>query len=446
MIKTQPNFIMEETKKAKTDFRYDTGEARVPWAAVGESVNISDIAAVINFLIPGDDPSYTKQMQIITSALEELYKKNDYATKLTTGSYVKKLEEAIQEFLNVKHASFITNATAGFEIGFKFSGLKPDDEVIAPAITFLSTIQYPLQIGAKVVLADVDPATLNISPEDIRRKITPCTKAIIPVHIGGYSCDMDAIMEIAREHDLMVVEDAAHGFGGYYKGKALGTIGDFGSYSFHEVKNITSFGEGGIVVTNSSYGEDFPKIRFGGFDISNPIDKWLYDVVAIKGNGEHYSVGGIHTPTEIQAVGLLNQLKRLPQIINVRKKNAEYLNSRFSDIEEILPCPLDNEDIKSTYHLYLLQLDYTKLNGDIQDFKKKMTERGIIQIAHFAPLYRFSYLKQLGYDTDAMQKTCPNAEEAFLHKFTHLPLYPLTDEQLEYMANNVIEVIKEMRA
>ena len=106
---------------------------------------------------------------------------------------------------------------------------------------------------------------------------------------------------------------------------------------------------------------------------------------------------------------------------------------------------MDTEDIKSTHHLYLFQLDYTKLNGDIQDFKKKMTERGIVQIAHFAPLYRFSYLKQLGYDTDAMQKTCPNAEEAFLHKFTHLPLYPLTDDQLEYMADNVIEAVKEMK-
>ncbi|NLO02506.1 MAG: DegT/DnrJ/EryC1/StrS family aminotransferase [Bacteroidales bacterium] len=437
--------IQKETKKS--DFRYDTGEARVPWAAVGESMNVDDIAAIIRFLIPGDanDPSYGGKMQKVITALEELHKSGNYVSKLSLGSYVKKLEEAIQEFLNVKYACFITNATAGFEIGLKFAGIKPGDEVIAPAITFLSTINYPLLIGAKVVLADVDPVTLNISPEDIRRKITPRTKAIIPVHIGGYPCDMDAIMEIAREHDLMVVEDAAHGFGGYYKGKALGAIGDFGSFSFHEVKNITSCGEGGIVVTNSSYGEDFPKSRFGGFDIAHPIDKWLYDVVALEGKGGRYTVGGNHSSTEIQAVSLLNQLKRLPGIIEERKRHAEYLNSRFSVLEEILPCPLDTEDIKSTYHLYLFQLDHTKLKGDIQDFKKKMDERGIVQIPHFAPLYRFSYLKQLGYDTAAMQKSCPNAEEAFLHKFTHLPLYPLTDGQVEYMADNIIEGVKEMK-
>lgn len=438
---------MSKQQNKKSDFRYDTGEARVPWAAVGESLNIEDITSILKFLIPGDlnDPAYSEQLGKVASELENLRQKGDYASKLSLGSHVKKLEEAVQEFLDVKYACFITNATAGFEIGLKFSGLKPGDEVIAPAITFLSTINYPLQIGAKVVLADVDPVTLNISPEDIERKITSRTRAIIPVHIGGYPCDMDAIMKLAGKHDLMVVEDAAHGFGGKYKGKSLGAVGDFGSFSFHEVKNINSCGEGGIVITNSDYGEDFPKARFGGFDIANPIDKWLYDVVALKGRGDHYTVGGNHSSTEIQAVVLLNQLKRLPGIIETRRKNAEYLNSRFAGIEEILPGPMDTEDIKGTYHLYLFQLDHNKLNGDIQDFKKKMAERGIVQIPHFAPLYRFTFLKQMGYDTEAMQKSCPNAEEAFLHKFTHLPLYPLTEGQVEYMADNVIEAVKEMK-
>jgi len=255
---------------------------------------------------------------------------------------------------------------------------------------------------------------------------------------------MDAIVKLARENNISVVEDAAHAFGGSYKGKASGTIGDFGSYSFHEVKNINSLGEGGIVVTNTDFGEDFPKSRFGGFDIAHPIEKWLYDVVALKGKGEHYSVAGNHSSTEVQAVVLLNQMKRVRGIIETRRKNAEYLNSRFEGIEGILPSPLDTNEIKGTYHLYLFRLDTDKLNGDIQDFKEKLTEKGVTQIPHFAPLYRFSYLQQLGYDTEAMEKTCPNAEESFLHKFTHLPLYPLTEEQLKYMADSVIECVKEM--
>ncbi len=438
---------MEKQVKTKADFRYDTGEAKVPWAAIGENVNIEDIESIIRFLIPAGDDNilYEAQVSRVLTEIRDLVKKGRYSSKLSLGDQVKNLEAAIQIFLRVKYACFVTNATAGFEIGLKFAGLKPGDEVIAPAITFLSTITYPLTIGAKVVLADVDPVTLNIDPEDIARKITEKTKVIMPVHLGGYPCNMEAIMKLAKEHDLMVVEDAAHAFGGSYKGKSIGTIGDFGSFSFHEVKNINSLGEGGVVVTNSDYGKDFAKSRFGGFDIAHPIENWLYDVVALKGKFGHFSMAGNHSSTEIQAAVLLNQLKRLPQIIETRRRNAEYLNHRFENIPEILPCPLDTNDIKGTYHLYLLQLDYKNLNGDIQDFKAKMQEKGIVQIPHFAPLYRFSYLKQLGYDTGAMKKNCPNAEEAFLHKFTHLPLYPLSSEQMEYLADAIIEVVIAMK-
>ena len=438
---------MGSKAKSDTDFRYDTGEAKVPWAAIGENVRLEDMASIIQFLIPPgpDTSSYNGQFDKLKIELEKLLSLGQYVTKLSLGNNVRKLEEAVKKFLKVNHACFITNATAGFEIGFKFSGLKPGDEVIAPAITFLSTITYPLQIGAKVVLADVDPVTLNIDPEDIARKITKKTRAIIPVHIGGYPCNMDDIMKLAKDNDLMVIEDAAHAFGGYYKGKAIGTIGDFGSYSFHEVKNINSLGEGGIVVTNSQYGDDFAKSRFGGFDIANPIDKWLYDVVALEGRNHYYTVAGNHSSTEIQAVVLLNQLKRLPDIIETRRKNAEYLNARFKELPEIMPCPFDTDEIKATYHLYLFQLNTDSLNGDIQNFKQKLTQRGIVQIPHFAPLYRFSFLKQLGYDINAMRSSCPNAEKAFLYRFTHLPLYPLTRNQLEYMAENVIDCVKEMR-
>ncbi len=438
---------MEEKKKAKSDFRYSTGETKVPWAAIGENVNADDISEIVKFLIPaGDDKvAYEEQLLKVEEELKKLEEKGSCATKLSLGNKVKELEEEVKKLLNVKYACFVTNATAGFEIGLKFCGLKPGDEVIAPAITFLSTIQYPLEIGAKVVLADIDPKTINIDPKDVARKITEKTKAIMPVYIGGYPPDMDAIMKLARENNLSVVEDAAHAFGGWYQGKASGTIGDFGSYSFHEVKNVNALGEGGIVVTNSDFGEDFPKSRFGGFDIAHPIEKWLYDVVALRGKGEHYSVAGNHSSTEVQAVVLLNQIKRVREIIETRRKNAEYLNGRFEGVEGIIPSPLDTDEIKGTYHLYLFRLDPDKLNGDIQDFKDKLTEKGVTQIPHFAPLYRFSYLKQLGYDTEAMKKSCPNAEESFLHRFTHLPLYPLTEEQLKYMADSVIDCIKEMR-
>ena len=432
-------------KKKGSDFRYDTGESAVPWAAVGENTNIDDIEVILRFLIkPVDKKNYKKQFAVVKKEIKNLLKYGSYATKLTLGSKVAELEEYVCKMLKVKYACFITNATAGFEIGLKFCGLKPGDEVIAPAITFCSTISYPLLIGAKVVLADIDKKTLNIDPADIERKITKKTKVIIPVHIGGYPSDMDRIMKIAEAYNLRVVEDAAHGFGGWYKGKALGTIGDFGSFSFHEVKNVTSLGEGGIVVTNTEFGKDFSKARFVGFDIAHPIEHWLYDVVALKGYGD-YVVAGNHSATEIQAVVLLNQIKRMNKIIEKRRKNAEYLNSCFKGIDGLVVPPLDTKEIRPTHHLYLIQIEPEKLKGDIQMFKAKLTEKGVTQIQHFAPLYRFSYLKQLGYDTEDMKKSCPVAEDLFLHRFTHLPLYPLTKGQLEYMADKVIETIKEMK-
>jgi len=434
-------------KKAISDFRYETGEAKVPWKAVGEEIKSEDLYEIIKFIfppMPGKEKEYESQFSTLAQCIDELKKFSGYAGKLTLGNKVKELEETVAKFLKVKYCTFLTNATAGFEIGYKYANLKPGDEIIAPAITFIATILYPLEVGAKVVLADVDPLTLNMDPKDVERKITKKTKVIIPVHLGGYPCDMSPIMKIAKENNIIVIEDAAHAFGAVYKNKKIGTIGHFGAFSFHEVKNITSFGEGGILVTNLPFGRYFPQARFVGLDPSKKIKNWLYDVVALKGR-EQYFAPSNHSATEIQALALLSQFKRLGNIIQIRKRNAEYLTKRFSKVPGIIPQRLDTGDIKATYHLYLIQLDTSKIKGDIQVFKKKLSEKGITQIPHFAPLYKFKIMKQLGYDTAKIEKTCPVAEEAFRHKFTHLPLYPLTSEQLEYMADKVIETVEEMR-
>lgn len=429
------------------DFRYNTGAARVPWEAVGEKPKQAEILDIIEFLCPPKKDSksqYSKQLENVRKELLKLREHSNYATKLAVGGNVKKVEEQACKILGAKHATFLTNCTAGFEIANKFAGVGPGDEVIVPAITFISTMLYPLLMGAKVVLADVDKRTINLDPEDVKRKITDKTKVIIPVHIGGYPVDMDPIMEAAEKNDIMVIEDAAHAFSGQYKGQMLGTIGDFGSYSFHEVKNITAFGEGGILVTNSSYGKQFDMARFVGMDSSEPIDKWLYNVKALQGK-KGYAVPGNYSTTEIQALCLLRQFKRLDKIIAERREAAEYLSKRFSSVEEIIPQMLDSEHVKATYHLYLLQIDPDKTGADIQDLKKKLSEKGVTQIAHYAPLYKFDILKQLGYDVQAIQESCPVAEEVFQRCFTHLPVYGLTKEQLKYMADAVIESVQELK-
>jgi dTDP-4-amino-4,6-dideoxygalactose transaminase len=448
---------MGKKKKKAADFRYDTGAARVAWAAVGESIQQAEIAAMIGFLCqprpvkdgrgqPGKSRrnQYQAQLQKVQREVEKLVALSQPAGKLSLGSHVRALEELVARMLKVKYAVFLTNATAGFEIAYKYAGLAPGDEVIAPAITFIATIVYPLSIGAKVVLADIEPRTINMDPKDVERKITSRTKVIIPVHIGGYPVDMAPIMRLARKYDITVIEDAAHAFGGEYRGKAIGTIGHFGSFSFHEVKNINSLGEGGILCSNLAFGKDFSQARFVGMDTSLQIPDWLYDVRALKGKSGYFAAGN-HSSTEIQAVCLASQIKRLKKIINKRRQAAAYLNRRFRGIEGIIPAPMDDDDVKATYHLYLLRIDPDKVGGDIQMLKKKLALRGVVQIAHFAPLYKFRVMRQLGYDTTAIKKGCPVTEEVFNHRFTHLPLYDFSPEQLSYMADMVIESVKEMK-
>jgi len=438
---------MPKKKQTSADFRYATGAARVPWAAIGENVGSKDILDIVKFLInPADrkKTQYAAQLAKVAKEIEKLEQVGQATTKLSLASKVQALEERVAKFLKAKYTVFLTNATAGFEIGFKFAGLGPGDEVIAPAITFIATIAYPLSIGAKVVLADVDPRTLNMDPADVARKITKKTKVIVPVHLGGYPVDMDPIMRLARKHNITVIEDAAHAFGASYKGRMAGTLGHFGSFSFHEVKNVTSLGEGGILATNTKYGEEFMRSRFLGLDLSRQIPNWLYDVSAIKGK-EGYFAAGNHSTTEIQALGLSSQMGRLKKIIDKRRSVATYLNRRFAKVDGIIAPLLDNKHFKGTHHLYLLQVDPAKAGGDIQDLKKKLAACGIVQIPHFAPLYKFSIMRQLGYDTKAIEKTCPVAEEAFRHRFTHLPLYNFDQGQIKYMADAVIESVEDMK-
>ncbi|MBR2021947.1 MAG: DegT/DnrJ/EryC1/StrS family aminotransferase, partial [Clostridia bacterium] len=305
---------------------------------------------------------------------------------------------------------------------------------------------YPLAIGCKLVFADVDPKTINMDPADVARKITDKTKMIVPVHIGGYPVDLDPIMELAKKHDILVLEDAAHAFGAMYKGRKVGTIGDFASFSMHEVKNITSFGEGGIVTTNvPGFGPEMKRARFLGLDFSCPIKDWLYNITPIPGKEKPF-VAGNYSTTEIQGLGLKLQVERNEEIIATRRKAAEYLTNRFAENDAIIPQDLGGDDIKPTFHLYLLQIDPAKAGGDVQVLKKKLEEKGVTQIAHFGPLYRFKVVQDMGYNSDEIAKTCPNCEEVFYKRFTHLPLYGLSDEQLEYMADAVLESVAEMQA
>ena len=438
---------MPRKKESASDFRYSTGKAKVPWSAVGEFMQVDDVMRTIEFLVrarPDGQSAYERQLASVHRAVEKLCEIGRPAAKLSLGPHVAELEKAACRYLKCKHALFLTNATAGFEIAYKMAGIEPGDEVIVPAITFIATMAYPLAIGAKVVLADLQADTVNIDPADVARKITKKTRMIVPVHIGGWPADMAPIMRLARKHNLVVLEDAAHAYGGLYRGKASGTIGHFGSYSFHEVKNVNAFGEGGLLVSNTRYGKQFAKSRFLGVDPSRKIKNWLYDVTAIEGMRGPFAAGN-HSVTEIQAVGLMSQMRRVDRIIAARRRTAQALNRRFAKVRGIQGTPMDTGKTRGTHHLYQLQIDPDVVGANVQDLKKKLTERGVVQIPHFAPLYKFQVMKRLGYDTDAIQASCPVCEDKFNNRFTHLPVYGLTREQVKYLGDAVVESVKELR-
>ena len=439
---------MNEEKSSGGDFRYAVGAGKVPWHAVGEYYNGMDAVELVKFLLPdGGNGSYASQMRSVENEIRKLAEVSGRASKLTLGKKVAQAEEVSKAYFGSRYACFVDNWTGGMEIAYKLAGIGPGDEVIMPAVTFIATMAYPLSVGAKIVFADIDPETINLDPADVARKITPKTRMIVPVHLGGYPVDMDPLMELARKHDLIVMEDAAHGMGGSYKGRKLGSIGHFGGFSLHEVKNINSLGEGGVLLSNEDWaGPQFPGGRFLGLDFSRKIKDWLYDISPLTDRFGRPQVALNHSATEAQALGMLLQMKRLDEIIAARRKAAEYMNAVLSQEEGILTEKPDTADTCGTHHLYLLRIDPRKVGGDIQKLAAKLAQKGLTNITHFGPMYRFKIMKDLGYDENAIAATCPNTERMFYSSYTHLPLYPLTREQLEYQARAVVEAVREMKA
>jgi dTDP-4-amino-4,6-dideoxygalactose transaminase len=432
--------------KKASDFRYNTGQAKVPWAAVGENYNAKDVTAFIRFLMQGTGKEYQAAFQVVKAGIAKLATLSSPPGKLSLGTQVEAAEAACDKYLGTNGSVLLCNCTAGFEIAYKYAGIGPGDEVIVPAITFMATMAYPLSVGAKLVFADIDPETVNIDPTDVEKKITKKTKMIVPVDIGGYPVDMDPIMRLAKKHNLIVLEDAAHAFGAKYKGRMVGTTAHFTGFSFHEVKNNTSFGEGGLLTTTiPGFKDDMKRARFLGLDFSRKSKDWLYDVTAIPGK-DGFFVPGNASVTEIQALGLIQQLGRYNTILAERRLAAKRVTKRLKKCGAIIPQNMGNKDYESTFHLYQIQIDPDKAGGDVQEFKAKLSVKGVTNIPHFGPLYRFEIIRQLGYNVEKIAKTCPVCEDVFYRRYTHLPIYGLSNEQLDYMADTAMECVEEMRA
>ena len=295
------------------------------------------------------------------------------------GVFTKRCNEWIEKRFNSKKALLTTSGTSALDMAAVLCEIKPGDEVILPSFTFSSTATAFVLAGAKLVFVDIRPDTMNIDENKIERAITERTRVIVPVHYAGVSCEMDKIMEIAKKHGLKVVEDAAQGFMSTYKGKALGTIGDFGAYSFHETKNY-SMGEGGAVIINDpAYIERAEILREKGTNRSKfyrgQVDKYTW-----------VDIGDSFLPSELNAAYLWAQLEVADKINEDRKDTWRRYNEALKPLEQQgrIGLPVVPEYCVHNAHMYYIKC------RDLQErttFIDYMKERGIQTVFHYIPLH-----------------------------------------------------------
>jgi len=356
---------------------------------------------------------------------------------LTTGPKTKAFEKAFAEFLgNGVDAIAVSSATAGLHLALEAVGVGPGDEVITSPYTFTATAEVVRYLGADPVFVDIDPATLNLSPEKIERAVTSRTRAIIPVHLAGLACDMDPILEVARKHDLKIVEDAAHAFPSTYKGKLIGTLPtDATVYSFYATKTITT-GEGGMVVSaNPEIIARCKTMRLHGisrdvFDrYTSKKPSWFYEVV---------EPGFKYNMTDVAASMGIHQLKKAWAFREKRASIASAYAEAFKDLPVIYPA-LAPEGETHAWHLFILRLaDQAPVSRD--RFIEKMAEKGIGTSVHFIPLHLHPYWRER---YALKSEDYPNATKAF-EAAVSLPIYTrMTAEDIQRVIHTVREILCE---
>lgn len=346
---------------------------------------------------------------------------------LTTGPKIAEFEQTVADYVGAKYAVAISNGTSALHAACFAAGIGPGDEVITTPLTFAASANCVLYCGGTPVFADVDPKTYNIDPEDIRRKITDRTKAIIAVHLAGQPCDMDTIHSIAHEYGLIVIEDGAHALGSVYKGKKVGSLSDMTTFSFHPVKPITT-GEGGMIVTdNEEFYKKMALFRSHGITRDDSMmtrndGPWFY---------QQFDLGYNYRITDIQCALGCSQMKKLDRFLARRKEIVARYNEAFADCDNII-TPYQLSDTESGWHLYIVQVK----NCDRRQVFEAMREKGIGVNVHYIPVYMHPYYQEHGYEN----VHCANAEEIYSHIIS-LPLYPgLTSEQQDY----VIDTLKSL--
>jgi dTDP-4-amino-4,6-dideoxygalactose transaminase len=351
---------------------------------------------------------------------------------LGTGPKVAKFEEMFRQYIGVEHAVAVNSCTAGLHLSLLVAGICPGDEVITTAMTFASTVNTIIHAGATPVLVDCDRETQLIDPQRIEDAITPRTRAIVPVHFCGRPCDMDSIMDIAKRHNLIVIEDAAHAIEAVYKGRKIGTIGHLTVFSFYVTKNITT-GEGGMVTTNNpEFASKMKVCRLHGMS----KDAWKrFSEEGYK----HYQVvfpGFKYNMTDLQAAIGIHQLPRIDRWWQRRNRIWQCYNEAFAVLPIGLPAP-DEPHMVHARHLYTLIIDQHRCGFTRDEFMQRLSGLNIGTGVHYVGVHLHPYYgERFGYCPEDF----PNATW-ISERTISIPLSPkLTDEDVA----DVIEAVSRI--
>ena len=352
---------------------------------------------------------------------------------ITTGPRTKEFERLFARYVGSRHAIAVSSCTAALHIALAAIDVGPGDEVITSPLTFCSTANVVIHLGATPVFADICD-DYNIDPLEIRKRITPRTKAIIPVHHSGQPCRMDEILDCAREHNLPVIEDAAHAAGARYHNRMIGGVGNVTAFSFYAIKNMTT-AEGGMITTDDDELADKMRILSlhgiskDAWKRYSSTGSWYYEVTC---------PGYKCNMTDIQAALGIQQLARLPHFLDARRKYAGVYDEAFSAIPEVR-VPMVHPDVYHARHLYVIQLDLDRLAIDRAEFIEALREENIGTSVHFIPIHLHPYYRErYGY----ARGDFPVAERTY-DRIVSLPLYPkMTEEDV----GDVIAAVKRVVA
>jgi len=356
---------------------------------------------------------------------------------LTMGPKTFEFEKEFAKYVGAQHAVAVSTGTAALHLSLEAAGVQAGDEVLLPTTTFTATAEAVTYVGARPVLVDIDTDTMNIDPEDAAQRITPKTKAIIPVHLGGQPCDMDEIQALARAHHLRVVEDAAHALPSEYQGKRVGQISEFTCFSFYATKTLTT-GEGGMITTdNPEAAERMRRMRLHGIE----RDAWR----RYRGDGfwfyEVLEAGFKYNLTDFQSAMGLVQLAKSDSMRVAREAIAQRYTAAFSSCEELV-IPTVREDRSTSWHLYILRLRLDRLKKDRNSFIEALQRHGVACSVHFIPLHLQPYYQRAhGYEPGDF----PRAEREY-YSCLSLPIYPgMTDLEINHVISTVLNTAAEFK-